>query len=492
MFGIRWRVGAFCAVLSAAAVCFSLQPAGIVTAEDKTDKSAVSGETASADQDASSGKTPASKKTKKSDANSKKKSSKKTPAKKTPARSSQQPATGGQGTSQSTGGSVGGGIPVGGGGNAGTGAGANSTGGLPSNDGGGNGGAGAGAQAAGAQNNNGPDPKEVQRVMAAQEKHTEGLMKQEGVVGTATGMTKDGKVFIKVYTSGAGKPVIPKKLDGVEVKAVYSGLIRPLNGASGLAKYDPHARAARPVAIGVSSAPSVPGCAISNNCYSGTLGCRLKAKDGSGVYALSNNHVFANENSYSVGHTVMQPSPGELSVFCACLDEDEIGRLANFKPIDTNGINHIDAAIIKTTVDKVSNSTLPDGYGTPRTFVIKQAQLGMKVQKYGRTTGYTKGTVTAVNAITFVGYTIGPALFTRQIEITGDNGVIFADHGDSGSLIVTLDRFPIALLFAGDDITHVVIGNPIQAVLDFFNMEIDGDSSEDFIPPGKVGSTEPK
>jgi hypothetical protein len=509
MLGFRWRVGALCAVLTAAVVCFSLQPAGIVTAEDKTDQPSVKGEDATTDQDAgdqdagdqdagdqdaSSDKAPSSKKTKKkSESNSKKKASKKTTTRKSTAKPSQTPANRGQGAGSSIGRAVGGGVLGGVGGNAGDDLVANSTDGpLPPNDddGGGNGGVKAGGQAPGANDNNGPAPKEVQRVMDVQNKHTPALMKQEGVVGTATGLSTDGKVFIKVYTSGAGKPVVPEKLDGIEVRAVLSGLIRPFNGSAGLPQYDPKARQARPVPIGTSAFnEDSPACGGSS-CSSGTLGCRLKARDGSGLFGLSNNHVFANLNAATPGNPIVQPSPGDNN--CECAAADTIGRLVGFKTIDFSGGNNImDAAIIRTSEDKMSNRTLPDGYGVPLTLTIRNVTLGTKVQKYGRTTGYTKGTVTAVNSTLSIGSTDGTAIFVNQIEFTGVNGLIFGDHGDSGSLIVAADRRPVALLFGGDDVTHVAFGNPIQPILDYFKMDIDGDDVPVVIPKGKIGSSKP-
>ncbi|HTI51699.1 MAG TPA: hypothetical protein VL475_12130, partial [Planctomycetaceae bacterium] len=128
--------------------------------------------------------------------------------------------------------------------------------------------------------------------------------------------------------------------------------------------------------------------------------------------------------------------------------------------------------------------------GKPRTTVVENAILGMRVQKYGRTTGYTKGKIIAINAVVGpIQYTFGSAFFSNQIEIIGDRGDIFATHGDSGSLVVTDDRFPVALLFAGSDITHVVFVSPILPILDEFEMDIDGDDSTDFVLPGKVGSS---
>jgi hypothetical protein len=99
----------------------------------------------------------------------------------------------------------------------------------------------------------------------------------------------------------------------------------------------------------------------------------------------------------------------------------------------------------------------------------------MKVQKYGRTTGHTRGTITGINAVIDVAYPSGTARFVDQIIITNDT--MFSTGGDSGSLIVTQgrllgDRRPVALLFAGSDIN--TIANPIDVVLDRFGITIDG------------------
>ena len=98
----------------------------------------------------------------------------------------------------------------------------------------------------------------------------------------------------------------------------------------------------------------------------------------------------------------------------------------------------------------------------------------MEVQKYGRTTGYTKGRITGLNATIDVGYAAGTARFEDQIVISG-NG--FSAGGDSGSLIVSdgfllADRRPVGLLFAGTAVS--TLANPIDVVLDRFGVTIDG------------------
>ena len=101
------------------------------------------------------------------------------------------------------------------------------------------------------------------------------------------------------------------------------------------------------------------------------------------------------------------------------------------------------------------------------------AAVNMAVQKCGRTTGCTKGTVGAINATINVQYSAGVARFVDQVVITGSRGP-FSKAGDSGSLIVTdnASASPVALLFAGGQTT--TIGNPIGAVLSALNVTIDG------------------
>ncbi|MFN0056402.1 MAG: hypothetical protein ACKV0T_30010 [Planctomycetales bacterium] len=332
--------------------------------------------------------------------------------------------------------------------------------------GGGNGGAGG----------MGPDPKHVDKVIAIQDRHTDELLKLKGVVGTATGLDDDGNVVIKVYTDGADQPDVPETIEDIPVQVVERGPIFPL-----WAKADRKDRLPRPVPIGVSA------IADTGICASGTLGCRLRDKQGN-VYALSNNHVFAEENNAPIGNVIVQPSPGDQNCNVdATLDF--IGNLYAFKPIvfTATANNVIDAAVMRTTTNLVNTGTLPDGYGVPRTETV-QAYLGQPVQKYGRTTGYTQGVVSGLNATIVVGYSGGVARFIKQIQVDGANGYAsLGAPGDSGSLVVDEQRRPMGLLFAGGGgITDL---NPIDDVLRYFSMAVD---SEGATPIGKVGKAHPE
>ena len=306
----------------------------------------------------------------------------------------------------------------------------------------------------------------VQTVMAIQNNHTPRLMDIPGVVGTGTGLTDDGQLAIKVFTVKPGVEGIPKHLDGVPVVVKVTGMF--------VAYSDPTARFDRPVPIGVSTGhPDITA---------GTIGCRVK--DGSGnVFALSNNHVYANSNNASIGDNELQPGPYDGGQDPA----DAIGTLHDFEPIKFDGSNnYIDAAIASTNTSMVGYATPSDGYGTPSATTVS-ASVGLKVQKFGRTTHWTHGEVAELNVTVDVCYeTQGPfrcvklARFVDQFTITPGS---FSDGGDSGSLIVTDDsnKKPVGLLFAGS--SDRTIANPINYVLNRFNVTIDDGSGGGNIAP---------
>jgi hypothetical protein len=95
------------------------------------------------------------------------------------------------------------------------------------------------------------------------------------------------------------------------------------------------------------------------------------------------------------------------------------------------------------------------------------------VQKYGRTTALTKGTVVGINATVDVGYSSGTARFVNQIVVYSSKP--FIKPGDSGSLLVTYPAVnPVGLLFAGNASGQYAIANQINDVLGNFGVTIDG------------------
>ena len=96
---------------------------------------------------------------------------------------------------------------------------------------------------------------------------------------------------------------------------------------------------------------------------------------------------------------------------------DDLGTLTDFVALDFTsvqggGANTMDCAIAACN-GTLGNATPSDGYGTPRSTVMGAA-IGVRVMKYGRTTGQTNGKVYAINASVNVGYSSGTAGFVGE------------------------------------------------------------------------------
>lgn len=300
--------------------------------------------------------------------------------------------------------------------------------------------------------------------LALQENVTDEWMSREGVVGTAIGVDGRGHAVLKVYLTEVGIATFPRFMAGVEVVPEVTGRFTALPAEADDEAVDPKRGFPRPVPIGVSAGHGTV--------TAGTIGARVT--DGARVFALSNNHVFAANNGGRQGDNLLQPG-----VVDGGKDPDDaFGTLHDYEPIRFCGslgceLNSIDAAIALSSPAQLGNATPDGGYGSPRGWT-EEADLGMSVQKYGRTTGHTVGRISGINATIDVNYRVGRARFEGQIVISG-NG--FSAGGDSGSLIVTkglllADRRPVGLLFAGTGTT--TIANPIGLVLDRFGVAIDG------------------
>jgi hypothetical protein len=299
-------------------------------------------------------------------------------------------------------------------------------------------------------------------VMQIQNRHTPQLLALPGVVGTATGIGTTGKAVVYVLTRGADVTGVPAALEGATVQVVVTGEFRALQGVS--------PRAGNAGAVLKKRVRPVPnGVSVSNNneCAAGTLGAAVII--GGQQYALSNNHVFARENAAAIGEPVVQPGRYDNKPKCANhLATDQLGTLADFQPITFGGgTNTIDAAVARATTP-LTCATPSGFYGSPSATTVAPS-VGLAVEKVGRTSALTTGTITMINATVNVGYATGTATFVNQVVTT--NG--FSKAGDSGSLIVTNDGTarPVALLFAGTN-DGTTVANPIGPVLQRFGATI--------------------
>lgn len=92
--------------------------------------------------------------------------------------------------------------------------------------------------------------------------------------------------------------------------------------------------------------------------------------------------------------------------------------------------------------------------------------LGDALQKMGRTTGLTQGSVDQIDVSVNVSYGSNQvALFTEQIMA----GAMSAG-GDSGSAVLDSSRNLVGLLFAGSDTTTII--NPIDFVFSALNLTL--------------------
>jgi hypothetical protein len=185
-------------------------------------------------------------------------------------------------------------------------------------------------------------------------------------------------------------------------------------------------------------------------------------------YILSNNHVLANSNDANLGDPVLQPGPFDGGTDPA----DRIARLSRFVPITfdppvprAQHNNLVDAAIAAGEFHDLDREIYWVGYvrGWRRKSGVRVGDL---VQKTGRTTNYTIGRITTINATVDVGYGGGRvARFRDQIITTN-----MSAGGDSGSLVTTLDNVAVGLLYAGSSVATIL--NQIENVRNLLRVEV--------------------
>jgi hypothetical protein len=269
---------------------------------------------------------------------------------------------------------------------------------------------------------------------------------------------------------------VPETLDGVPVDVVETGPIRAL-----AARTDRQRPAPGGVSIG------------HRDITAGTLGCLVR-KDGR-LFILSNNHVLANSNRAELGDPILQPGPLDGGSF----PDDWIANLDDFVPIAFLGApagcslarrgtqllnsllgrmgsdlrlrmvresaitNLVDAAIARPRRhDEVSEDILEIG----ALIDIASAELGMEIQKSGRTTELTRGRIEQVDVTVDVQYDAGRiARYTDQL-MAGR----MSQGGDSGSGVLDAHARLVGLLFAGSDNTTVI--NRVEHVFSGLGLEI--------------------
>jgi hypothetical protein len=360
----------------------------------------------------------------------------------------------------------------------------------------------------------------TEQVYQAQAAIQENMLARANVVGVAVGNKEDktateGEQAVVVLVERklplaalSAADVIPPTVDGVRTDVYEVGYLRAF-----LTPRDRHR-------------PTIP-CGVSIGHFAitaGTLGAIVTDRNTGEKLILSNNHVLANSNSAQIGDAIIQPGAADGGQNPA----DVVAHLHRFVPMafigdpegpgdpggpgdpptdpgepggclpaavnlinvlsslfgSTQRVNvgapQVVASVPASSSAQVINNLVDCALGKPvdpNMFTgqildigtvsgTKAASLGQTVRKSGRTTNFTTGTVTLLNATVNVAYGSKTARFTGQIITTP-----MSQGGDSGSLIVDgTENAAVGLLFAGSP--QATIFNPIVEVLNALQINI--------------------
>jgi hypothetical protein len=227
---------------------------------------------------------------------------------------------------------------------------------------------------------------------------------------------------------------------------------------------------------------------VGNYRDAGTLGCLVRNADGT-LFGLSNNHVTGGCNFAGIGLPIVAPgiydvAPGALPPFTLGFHHAALAMVSG-SPDNVNPKGNHDAAIFRIEKTALVSSFQGTAYDSPTGIATLAPDL--QVEKVGRTTGYTKGRVLSQMHGAFgIPYNAPLHAFTAMIfydpifVITGSGGDLFADNGDSGSLITTSDangRKAVGIVVGGMvDRTapggKVTLALPIKPILDAFGVTL--------------------
>jgi hypothetical protein len=307
------------------------------------------------------------------------------------------------------------------------------------------------------------------------------------VVGVGIGYKEKGrertdKLAVVIFVSKkvpardlATAEVVPRAIGEVETDVVEIGEVRLLG-----------ARTTR-------QRPAPPGVSIGHyKITAGTLGAVVKDAHTGAPLILSNNHILANSSNgqdgrSKIGDPIYQPGPYDGGT-----SDDTIAHLERFTPVITeyqestcpisqrlartenlfvhlvrpnydvrfhkrnSDGNLVDCAVARPLSDRLVTPEIME-VGPVRS--VAEAKLGETLVKSGRTSGLTRGAVTALAATLRIQMHSGVyALFTDQIVAN-----LNSQGGDSGSLVLNERKEAVGLLFAGSDRSTIL--NRIQNVM---------------------------
>jgi len=309
------------------------------------------------------------------------------------------------------------------------------------------------------------------------------LLAKAGVVGVDIGeKVSNGKntgelsiiVFVEAKKSKedlGARDLIPKQMDGV--KTDVQELVIELQPARQLLDISAQVDGAAyptltggismgPVRTVYLTPPDVP--TAGNYVFVGTLGAMVRDRATGATMAMTNFHVACVNNGWAVGDRMVQPS-----------------RVDGGNPA-TQQFGALTRAVLSENVDGAV-VTVDAGHAWDYTVAgigdvagSTPATVGMAVQKRGRTTEHTFGTVASTDFTLSIDYGDGLGTRTLRHQIRIDTNTTlsarFSDHGDSGSVVMDMSRNVVGLLFAGSNDGSMTFANPIAVALDELGVDL--------------------
>ena len=161
------------------------------------------------------------------------------------------------------------------------------------------------------------------------------------------------------------------------------------------------------------------------------------------LYILSNAHVLARAGRATKGDPVVYPGPADGGKVA----QDTIANLSEFSPfiVGNDFQNRVDAALAEINPARVQDVSFAI-HGATFPLTTTTPQRGMRVVKFGRTTGKTESVILDVNFRVLVKYPgVGPVGFLDQVLCR-----TYTRGGDSGALVVEKNSGKVlGLHFAG-------------------------------------------
>ncbi len=313
--------------------------------------------------------------------------------------------------------------------------------------------------------------EETQRLAGIQERHEDEILNLPGVLGIGVGLDREKRelVFLVVVDENGQMPDLPQDIEGIPVMVERHPPDVPLHGVPNCVEPCHADQLPLPVEMG-NSAFTTNRCSA---CTMGFKACELAT--GRQVY-VTNSHCSPDASgcvgAAPPGTPTSHVSPSDATPNCS--SAAIVGQtIQQFAPLcDSEVDSVVDCASVASTSAQTDFDIRDVGLPKPYHGTVV---VGDTVQKSGRTTGYTQGTVVSTNYSVLTGpwKCCGLATFVHQIRVNALGEDRFIGPGDSGSALLNMDDEIVGLLFSGPYSGLAANANPIGSVLYALGLSLD-------------------